>query len=211
MSGRALVLALFLLGAGAIGYFAGTRAAPEPASDAGVTLSSRSSAGVVVALRELARLEGAVFHLEKVVDLRQKQSRLFGWVQAEDAILLVAAGDVTAGIDLAQLGPDDLRMSADGASVKVVLPPAEVFSSRVDNERTYVHTRTTDVLAQRHTELETKARVEAERGFQEAASASGILTVAERSVERTVRALVKSLGFESVEIEFREPSSAEAR
>src|SRR6266511_1294449 len=58
---------------------------------------------VITSVRELSRLEGVSYHVERVVDLKDKQEALFGMVAIEDAILLVASGDVIAGIDLGQL------------------------------------------------------------------------------------------------------------
>lgn len=190
--------------AGWVGY----RLAPDvpgaPSPNAESVL--RPGNTVVVALQQLARLEGAAFHLERVVDLKEKQTHFFGLVEAQDAILLVAAGDVTAGIDLSQLGEKDIQVDSTAKRVRLVLPHAQVFSSRVDNARTYVHTRTTDLLANRQLGLEAKAREEAERSFQQAAVDGGILVAAEKSATKTVHALLSSLGFTDIDISFREPS-----
>ncbi len=171
---------------------------PAPAS----TTVVEPSPSVVVALRDLARLEGAQFHIERVVDLREKQSRFFDLVQAEDAVLLVAAGDVTAGVDLS--GLKEGAVSADRAQgrVTLVLPRATVTSSKLDNDRTYVHTRSTDVLAARRENLETKARQEAERTLVQAALEAGIVAKAEDSVARTVESLLRSLGYQKIELRF---------
>jgi hypothetical protein len=75
-----------------------------------------------------------------------------------------------------------------------------VFSARLDNQRTYVHTRTTDVLARRSQTLETRARQEAERTLQQAALESGLLTRADRNAARTVESLVRSLGYTDVDV-----------
>jgi hypothetical protein len=131
---------------------------------------------------------------------------LFGLVAADDAILLVASGDVVAGVDLAQLAPSDVSVAADGRSVTLRLPRAEVFSARLDNARTYVHSRTTDLLAQRSESLETQARQAAEQTLRSAAEDAGILKRAEDSVARTVSSLVRALGFENVRVDFREQS-----
>ena len=158
---------------------------------------------VITQVRELSRLEGVSYHVERVVDLKDEQQALFGLVKAEDAILLVASGDVIAGVDLGRLKEGDVVVSPDRQSVTVHLPPAEVFSARLDSERTYVHTRTTDMLAKRKESLETEARKAAERTLQGAAEDAGILKRAEESVGRTVRSLVRSLGFAKVEVDFR--------
>jgi hypothetical protein len=158
---------------------------------------------VITEVRELSRLEGVRYHVERVVDLKDKQQALFGLIKAEDAILLVASGDVTAGVDLQKLRDGDVVVSADRQSVTIHLPPAEVFSAKLDNDRTYVHTRATDLLAQRKESLETDARQAAERTLQSAAEDAGIVRRAEESVKRTVQSLVRSLGFTKVDIDFR--------
>jgi hypothetical protein len=159
---------------------------------------------VITQVRELSRLEGVSYHVERVVDLKDEQRLLFGMMAADDAILLVASGDVVAGVDLGQLEPSDVTLGADGRSVTLRLPRAEVFSARLDNARTYVHSRKTDLLAQRRESLETQARQAAEQTLRAAAEDAGILKRAEDSVARTVSSLVRALGFENVRVDFRE-------
>jgi hypothetical protein len=159
---------------------------------------------VVIQVRELARLEGVSYHVERVVDLKDEQRMLYGMVSANDAILLVASGEVVAGVDLGKLQPEDVVVAPDRRSVTLRLPPAEVFSARLDNTRTYVHTRKTDLLAQRNEELETRARQAAEQTLRAAAEDSGIVERAQESVARTVRSLVRSLGYPEVKVDFRE-------
>lgn len=161
---------------------------------------------VISEVRELARLEGVSYHIERVVDLKDEQTHLFGLVAADDAILLVASGDVVAGVDLGRLVPSDVTIASDRRSVTLRLPPAEVFSARLDNARTYVHSRKTDLLAQRGETLETRARQAAEQTLRAAAEDSGILRRARESVARTVTSLVRSLGFENVQVDFAEQS-----
>ena len=143
------------------------------------------------------------YHVERVVDLKDEQRTLFGMVGASDAILLVASGEVVAGVDLAQLRPEDVVVAPDQHSVTVRLPPAEVFSARLDNARTYVHSRKVDLLAQRDETLESRARQAAEQTLRAAAEDSGIVQRAEDSVARTVKSLVRSLGYTDVTIDFR--------
>jgi hypothetical protein len=189
-----LGVALLLLGV-AVGHLgpAWLKGAPE----------SKPLPDVITQVRELSRLEGVSYHVERVVDLKDQQQALFGLVKAEDAILLVASGDVVAGVDLGQLREGDVVVSPDRQAVTLHLPPAEVFSARLDSDRTYVHTRTTDLMAERKESLETDARKAAERTLQRAAEDAGIVQRAEESVGRTVRALMRSLGFTKVDIDFR--------
>jgi hypothetical protein len=164
----------------------------------------RPTPTVVTSMRQLALLQTVSFHLERVIDLRDRQNHMFGMVQAEDALLLVAAGDVTAGVDLSGMRDNDVVIDAQTRSVKVLLPPAQVLAATLDNDATYVHTRRTDALAKRQETLETRARQEAESTLRDAALAGGILQRAREGAERTVGTLLRSLGFELVEIRFRE-------
>lgn len=159
---------------------------------------------VVVSIRLLARLETATARVERVVDLRDEQSELFGLVQSEDAILLVAAGDVVAGVDLSELSDDSVHLGPDG-STTIELPAPTIFSARLDNSATYVHSRTTDLMARRSETLETRARREAERSLRDAALESGLLTRAGEQAQRTVESLLRSLGHTDVTVHVAEP------
>ena len=74
------------------------------------TTSARSRCpSVVVAMKDLARLEATTFHMERVIDLTETQQRFKGLITVKDAILLVAAGDVVGGVDLSGHAPRGCR------------------------------------------------------------------------------------------------------
>lgn len=160
----------------------------------------RSTPSVVVAVRDLARLESVEYHVERVIDVRDRQSLFFGLIKTQDAILLVAVGAVTAGVDLNLLRDGDVTVDPARGSARITLPPAVVLSTRLDNERSWVYARTTDLLAKRHEDLESRARLEAERTLQQAAIDGGILERARTNAEHTVAALVRSLGYANVTV-----------
>ena len=163
---------------------------------------SRATPDVILAMRDLSRLEAATFHMEKVIELTDEQSHLFGLVQAKDQILLVAVGDVVAGVDMARLDDSDVQVDAAGGGVRVVLPAPEVLSTAIDEAQTHVYGRTTDLLATRKEQLEGLARKEAAEQIERGAREGGILDRARSSAERTVRALLASLGYQRVVIEW---------
>jgi hypothetical protein len=173
-----------------------------PAVSSAVTIV-RPTPNVLTRIRDLKRLESVSFHMERVIDLSEKQSRLFGLVETEDALLLVAAADVRAGIDLGRLEPGDIEVDAAKGRARITLPPAEIFGVALDSQRTYVHTRRTGVLAQRQENLETRARQEAERTLADAAHEAGILPRAEDNAARLIGELVRSLGYDEVEVTVR--------
>src|SRR3954454_7510000 len=137
-----------MLGAGLLAGVLATKSCAPPSLPVIPPLSSsvtivHPTPNVLVAVKDLARLESASFHMERVIDLSDKQSHLFGLVQSEDAILLVAVADVSAGVDLQQLKADDIELDAPEKSVTITLPAPEVFHAELDNSKTYVHKRHT--------------------------------------------------------------------
>ncbi len=200
---------LFVFGLVAVGLLIGAllyrMIAPDPAETVQVI---RPTPDVIVAVRDLARLETAAFHVERVIDLKERQSALFGLIESEDAILLVAAADVSAGVDLTQMRDGDVVVSPEEGTAEITLPAPEIFYAALDNERTYVHTRSTGTFARRNDQLETRARREAERTLRTSAIEGGILDRARNNAQTAVRTLVRSLGYDHVTIVFQDGESA---
>ena len=163
----------------------------------------RPTPDLLTAVKDLARLESASFHMERVIDLSDKQSKLFGLVTTEDAILLVAVAEISAGVDLQKMTAKDVVVDATTRKVTITLPAPEVLHAALDNDKTYVHTRKTGTLAERKENLESRARVEAERTLVESARQAGLLSRASDNARRTVEALVRSLGYPDVEVSVR--------
>ncbi len=130
---RALVVAACLAGLVAA-FFAG-RSQSADGSGTG------AAPAVVMAVRDLARLDATSFHLEKVVEASDAQSHLWGLVEAKDALVLVAVGDVVAGVDLAKLRDQDVRIDAATRTVYLRLPAAEVTSSTLRTSERPMSTR----------------------------------------------------------------------
>ncbi|KYF90606.1 hypothetical protein BE18_28650, partial [Sorangium cellulosum] len=143
-------------------------------------------------------------HVEKVVDLADRQSRLFGLVQATDALLLVAVGHVTIGVDLARIGEGDIAMDPETGVARLTLPAPEVFATRLDEDATYVYTRKTSLLARRNEQLESRARKEATEAIEKAALEGNVMARAKAQAERQITALATQLGAKRVEIRWRD-------
>jgi hypothetical protein len=169
----------------------------------------RSGPDVVVAIRALARMETVSFHMERVIELTDEQTHLFGLVDANDKILLVAAATITAGVDLTKLLPGDIETDWEHKRVRITLPSVELFHASLDNARTRTYRRDTDALAVRSEDLETRARQEAERAMRAAALQGGLLTRGRENAERSLRAMLGSLGFTSIELRWRDPVANE--
>ena len=118
------------------------------------------------------------------------------WLTGEQ-LLLVAVGDVEAGIDLGELGPDDVRIV--GETVIVDLPDARILGSSLDEDKTGLYDRDRGLFRLRgNDELIEDARREAEDRIVETARENDILEKAQNNAEDSVRVLVTSLGYERV-------------
>lgn len=152
---------------------------------------------IVREVQSLARLETIQYSVEKVITAELNQGAfgtLFG-----DRLLFVAHGYVIAGIDLSKLTEDDIRIS--GETLRVKLPPAEVFVATLDNENSYVYDRDTGLLRRADTQLESAARRAAEAEILRTATEDGILDQAQKNAETYLLSLLNSLGFSRVVFE----------
>jgi Protein of unknown function (DUF4230) len=153
---------------------------------------------VVRQIQQLQRLETVLYTLENVVEGEHDYTTVLPKLLTADRILLIGHGEVVAGVDLAKIGPDDVVVR--GRSVAIRLPQAEIFSARIDNQKTRVYSRDTGILVPVDPNLETDVRREAERQLREAALKDGILETAGRNSRTTLTSFLKGLGFEQVEI-----------
>jgi hypothetical protein len=200
----AFVLAL-LLGAAGLTLFLRHATVGIPRQIAtlitGRTTSFDTSVPVVVErIQGLKRLETVVYSLDSVVE-GDKSSFVFPDILAGDKILLVVHGQSIAGIDLAKLKPEDVRIDAtDPRSIHVNLPPSEIFVTTIDNQHTRVFARTTGLLVPADQDLESDTRGKAQQQLQAAALADGILDAARKNARVTIAALLYSLGFQHVDV-----------
>ena len=198
------VLAL-LLGAGAIVFFLRHASEGLPARLATLITArpatfNTSVPAVVEQIQHLSRLETVVYSIDSVVE-GSKTSPVFPDILAADRILLVVHGQSVAGVDLAKLKPEDVRISgADRRSVHVTLPASEIFTTALDNEHTRVYSRTTGLLVPVDRDLESDTRAKAQEQLRQAALTDGILDTARKNARSTISALLYSLGFEHVEV-----------
>jgi hypothetical protein len=151
---------------------------------------------VVRHIRQLQRLETVVYGMDKIVSGGQ-ESRYLPKLLSGDRLLLIVYGEVTAGVDLGNIETRQIEIS--GRAVQISIPPAEIFSTRIDNDRTRVYARETGLFTHPDPNLESDVRREAERQVRQAALDGGILPTAAANARTTVTTFLKGLGFEQVE------------
>jgi len=157
-----------------------------------------SSPAVVEKIRQLSRLETVVYSLDKIVE-GERQSAYMPDFLVGDKLLLVAHGEVIAGVDLGQLKTGDVSVKGD--AVQVRLPAPQVLTTRIDNGRTRVYSRTTGLLVNADLNLESQVRQAAEQQITQAALSDGILDIARQNARTSVTALLYGLGFHTVDVQ----------
>jgi hypothetical protein len=153
---------------------------------------------VIKQVRSLARLETASYTIEKVLDAQTNDSNAVSRFLFGDKILLIAHGQVIAGIDLSQTSEKDIKIS--GRAITVALPPPQILVSTLDNSQTKVYDRSQGVLRRNDTELEATVRQEAEKSIRQAACDGNILGTAAENAKRQLTTLFTGLGFETITI-----------
>jgi len=152
---------------------------------------------IVQRIQRLQRLESVKYTLEKVVT-GEKQSRFLPQSLAGERLLMIVRGEVFAGVDLGKLQSSDVHVN--GKQVRITLPHAEIFSTRLDDNQTRVYSRETGLLVPADPNLESEVRAEAERQLLQGALTDGILNNAAANARATVTTLVQALGFNDVEV-----------
>jgi Protein of unknown function (DUF4230) len=154
---------------------------------------------VVEGIQELDQL-ASVRWTESVLVTRESGGTDRERTLTGERVLLVATGDVEAGMNLAELGEDDVRM--DRETVTIRLPEPEILSVSLDEEETRVYDRDFGPLNFRPDDgLVEEARDVALEKIEKAARDEDILNQAEQNAENSIRAFVTTLGFEEVRFE----------
>jgi hypothetical protein len=137
---------------------------------------------------------------ESVIVTRESGGTELEQFLAGEKVLLVAAGDVEAGVTLADLGREDVKVN--GETVTIRLPEPEILSVSLDEQKTGVYDRDFGPLNLRpDDDLVEEARGAAVERIEQAARDENILENAERNAEDSIRAFVTTLGFEEVRFE----------
>ena len=149
---------------------------------------------VIEQVRALSKLETVHYEMQKVVS--GTSTGPLPEFLTGDKILLVAQGEVVAGIDLGKLKSGDITVQ--GEVVTVRLPEPEILYSKIDNDKTYVYDRQTGIFSKPDPNLETQLRQAAEEEIMQAAIEDGIYEKARTNAEQVIRTLITGLGYEEI-------------
>lgn len=193
----ALLLGLIVGGALDIGkrLFGG----PDPETVASSALQS---------MRAQNRLVPFVARYVSVVSSRQQ--RLGGLISSERTLIL--PGDVRYELDLAQLGPEDVRWDAASSTLSVTLPEIEIAGPEVDlaAAREYGEGGVLSVVTDAEESLDRNNRARAVADRREQAGAAVPMRLAReagrQAVERSFALPLQAAGFDNAKVVARYPT-----
>jgi hypothetical protein len=153
---------------------------------------------VVEGIRELDKL-ATVRWTESVPVTKESGGDIWDRVFNGEKVLVIATGNVEAGVDLGDIHKDGVRVNGD--AVTIDLPEPEILSASLDEETTRVYDRDLSPLNFHPDDLVEEARLRAVQKIKASARENGILDTAKGNAEDSIRAFATTLGFEKVRFE----------
>lgn len=151
---------------------------------------------VVEGIRDLDQL-ATVRWTESVPVTSEKGGDILERVFNGEKVLLIATGNVEAGVDLGDIQEDDVRVA--GEIVTIDLPQPEILSASLDEKATRVYDRDLSPLNFRpDDDLVEKARLRAVEKIEAAARENEILETADQNAQDSIGVFVTTLGFDEV-------------
>lgn len=155
---------------------------------------------ILIEREELGKMVTIQYKLETVSIVEEKDAswivRLFG----DNKVVLVATGEVMAGVDMASLADKDVVVNR--TTVRIVMPAAEILSVHLIPGESWVYDRKFNILKP-NWQLELQAQEQAERSLRGWSIKNGILEQAEEVFATRIEAFLRRLGFTDVTILFR--------
>ena len=152
-------------------------------------------------VQTLSELVTVKYTLQKVVVFEDPKYWAGLIPLGETRLTLLAQGVVKAGVDLAQLKPHDIH--AANGHITLILPKPVVLESHLEERSTQVLDWRTGLLRGFDKDLEQNARREALLQITRTARQAGIEQEAGERARTQLASLLKLLGFDQVEIQFR--------
>jgi Protein of unknown function (DUF4230) len=164
---------------------------------------------VVQQIRNASELTTAVFTMETVVPTSRDRT-VGGYVIGKTTLLYIAYGEVRAGVDLAELKPEDVQVMGETTILR--LPPPRILDSKIDVSRSKVYDYDRGFLGlgpDAAPQLQELAQQETLDKVVASACANGILQSASDRAKMTVTQLLMTAGYQKLMVENQPPLSCQ--
>lgn len=154
---------------------------------------------VVRQIRGASELTTTVYGMETVAEASQDRA-LGGFVVGSTKLLYIAFGEVRAGVDLSQIGPEDVEVISDTIAIR--LPPPIILDSKIDvtRSRVYDYDRGFLNLGPEAMGLQTEAEQQALAQIVASACAAGVLDEANEKAQVALTQLLSISGYRQITI-----------
>ncbi|MDQ5834768.1 MAG: DUF4230 domain-containing protein [Actinomycetota bacterium] len=168
----------------------------------------RSQPAVLKSIERLSEYRAASAQLQVIVDVEEDADYLPSFILGEKT-LLVAGGNVDAGVDFRGLDKDALRVSEDRRTVSITLPQPTLSEAELDLERTRVFDsdrglldRVGDAFSDNPSEERALLLLAEDKLEAAAATDAGVMSAARENTRAMLEGLMRGLGFTRVTVRF---------
>ena len=172
--------------------------------------TDRSQPVLLQSIKDMSRFEAATANMQVIVDV-EKDAKYVPSAIYGTRTLFVATGTVDAYVDFGGLSSNAVTVSGDRRSAKVTLPAPALEKPNLDPDHSYVVTEKMGILDRVGAFLGNdpnrlqRVNSVAEEKIAAAAKQSKLADQAERNTKAMLTGLLKSLGFQTVTVEFAGP------
>jgi hypothetical protein len=180
---------------------------PSLTNPFGTRTIDRSQPVLLLSLQNLSVYKAATANLQLIVD-SEKDARFIPSFIKGERTLFVAAGSVDAEVDFSRIDKDAIKVSDNGKTAEITLPPPNLGKVRIDPNASYVASRERGILDRLGSMVSENPNSErelyqlAERRIQEAALRSDLLARAQENTRATLKGMLRSLGYTKVTVSF---------
>jgi len=160
----------------------------------GVTITPDPTT-LIKEIKKLKRLETATLLISEEFNATRDNERLWGILGEE--MTFIANGQVVAGIDFSSFDENDFRLISEGI-IEITIPEAQIFNVIIDNDTSYVTSRTKGIFAKFDTQLETEVRIYAQDEFEKIAKDSYLSYQATMNAVDYLQDFIQGLGYTTV-------------
>lgn len=204
LGGIAIVAVLLVLGARAVDVW------PSWRNPFVQEQTDRSGTPLLKSIQDLSRYVAAEGNFQVVIDL-QKDRRYVPDFLVNERTLFVGAGRVEAYVDFSKIAENAVVESADRKSVQLTLPAPELGDTNLDLAQSYVFAEERGLLNRigdvfgNDPNRQREVYQLAEERIGAAARDSGLTARAQENTQKMLEGLLRSLGYEIVEITYATP------
>jgi Protein of unknown function (DUF4230) len=172
--------------------------------------TNRTGPVLLVSIQKIQKFEAATGNFQVVVDIQEDQKFIPDLI-FNDRSLFVADGSVNASIDFSKLGPTDVVTNAARTSATITLPTPTLDPATLDLSRSHIVVEQTGLInklgnlfggdSSKQQELYLYAQTQ----IAAAAQDSQLVQTAQESTTTMLTALLTSLGFTTIVINFPQP------